>query len=761
MNLIPYEKLDDFQKEAIEVLKRGHNLILSAPTGTGKTAVIDHIATLYLSEGKKIFYTSPLKALCNQKFRDFRALFGKERAGLITGDEVVNEGADILVMTTEILRNKLQEDSLEEIPNLVVFDEIHYISDRERGATWEEAIVLLSPDTQIAGLSATCPNAEELALWIEGLKGVKTEVIVHNKRAVPLELYGFSKRRKLIPFKKAVRSARSSHIPYKMPYHTEIIEMLDDLDMLPALYFLFNRKKVEEFAYELSRRKSFTDKIERDEIKRILKNEDIDEEVKPFFKRIYPLLLKGIGFHHAGLLPQIKRIVETLFEKRLLKVVYCTSTFALGVNMPARTVCLDSVHKFDGERIRPLKNLEFFQKAGRAGRRGIDEKGFVIVRFDERDFDAIPVYDESKVEPIESSFRLSYNSIVNFLRRESFEDLLNFLSSSFWSFQKERTKKDAIEEIKKLKSELEKLPHFECVYNNELYQERKSQLSHKIDLLTRKLESIRETLMKPDISEKKRRRLKVKERNLERDIEKKKNELIQLRLEMCEFCENRNRCMKTKRKKEILEKRIERLQEWLKHISVHLKKELEGKIKVLEELKYINGNREILVGGKILSRIHIDELVVTELILEGFLQELDPETLVALFTCIGRGGDKGGTKPKTLPKKLKRDVNDIVSFILDVESRYIDIPETQGVNWNFWEAGRLWAKGESVKAIVDRLGMYEGDLISSLKQCKDLLSQLKRAYELELGRGPLNEYNKIREAISLVDRPFLKEFGEE
>ena len=760
MKLIPFNKLDDFQKRAIEVLKEGKNLILSAPTGTGKTAVIDHIAYSYMELGRRIFYTSPLKALCNQKFREFRELFGKERVGLITGDEVVNEGADLKIMTTEILRNKLQEGEFEEVPNLVVFDEIHYLSDRERGTTWEEAIVLLPPETQIAGLSATCPNAWELAVWIEGLKGVKTEVVFHGERAVPLELYGFSKRGRLIPFKRALRLVRSGKV-FKMPSHTEIIGLLQERDMLPALYFLFNRKRVEEFAYELSKEKSFTSQEEREEIRRLLKKEEVDGEVLPFFRRIYPLLLKGIGFHHAGLLPQIKRIVETLFEKRLLKVVYCTSTFALGVNMPARTVCLDTICKFDGERIRPLKNIEFFQKAGRAGRRGIDEKGFVVVRFDERDTDNIPTYDERKVEPIESAFKLSYNSIVNFLKRESYEELLKFLSMSFWSFQKEQYKRLYAEEIKRLKEELEALPTYQCVYSDELFEERIEELRNRIELLKLKLEGIREGLKDPSVSERKRRRMRLKERNLVREIERKSWELQNLKLEMCDFCENRAKCFKVKRKREQKERKIEKLESVIKHISEHLKKELDGKIEVLKELGYLDDKLTPLIGGKLVSRLHIDELVVSELILDGFIQDLSPEEMVALFTCIGRGDDKGGSKPRTLPRRLKRDVNDVVSYVLDVEERHVERPETEGVNWNFWEVGYLWAKGEPVKGIVDRLGMYEGDVISSLKQCKDLLTQIKRAYELEMGREPLNEYRKVKEALDLVERPFLKEFSEE
>ncbi len=759
MGLIPFQRLDPFQKEAIEVLRSGKNLILSAPTGTGKTAVVDHISVEYMDLGRIIYYTSPLKALCNQKFREFMQLFGKERVGLVTGDEVVNEDADLVVMTTEILRNRLQEGDLGRVPDLVVFDEIHYLSDRERGTTWEEAIVLLPSSVQIVGLSATCPNAWELASWIEGIKGKETVVIFHGERAVPLELYGFSRRGRLIPLKRAIRYARHSKTPYKMPDHIEIVSLLKERDMLPALYFLFSRKRVEEFARELSKSLSLVDRAEERRIKKALKGFQVDPELMPFYRRIQPLLVRGIGFHHAGLLPGIKRMVEVLFERRLLKVVYCTSTFALGINMPARTVCLDTVFKFDGERIRPLKNIEFFQKAGRAGRRGIDEKGFVVVRFDERDMDSIPFYDERKVEPIESSFKLSYNSIVNLLRRESFDDMLKFLASSFWSFQKERWKKESLKELERLKKELEALPRFECKYSQDLYEERLEYLRKRVEVLRSKLSSIREGL-KSNISDRKKRRLFLKERNTLRELSKREKELSTIRLELCEFCENRLECMKIERKRAQKARRIEMLEASLKRVSEHLRRELEGKINVLKDMGYVDGNLSLLVGGKVSSKIHIEELVTTEIILEGIVGELSPESLVALFACIVRGGDKGGTKPKTLPRKLRRDVNDIVSYVSGIEMKHLERPETQGVNWGFWEVASLWAKGEPVKRITDRLGMYEGDVISCLKQAKDLLTQIKRAYEMELSKGPLSELTKIREAIELIDRPFLKEFSD-
>lgn len=691
--MIPYERLDNFQELSINKLREGINLIVAAPTGTGKTAIVDHIASEILGNGGSIIFTAPLKALCNQKVRDFSQLFGSEKVGLITGDEVVNEKAPLVVMTTEVLRNMLQEGALEEPPWLVVYDEIHYLADAERGAAWEESIVLLPSQTQILGLSATAPNAEEIACWIEAIKGRRTEVVRHIKRAVPLRLYGITKETGIQPIRKVlkkVQAYKGKKAPlFRAATHLEIARELQSKELLPALYFLFNRKKVEAYAYELARYHSFLDREEKRRVREYMKTQEIPEEALPFFERMKALLLKGIGFHHAGLMPQVKRVVEVLFERRLLKVVYCTSTFALGVNMPAKTVCFETVVKYDGRNFRSLTNLEFFQKAGRAGRRGIDEMGYVVVRFDPRDQEEIPLYSENDIEPIESSFRLSYNSVVNLLASRDWEEIEEFLSSSLWSFQQ-------------------------------------------------------------DVE---RRRLEIRIEAIRREISS-----LSLSGEVQEgsFCTGRQRA--TERRKRHLGKRVQNAERELAYLSGYLVREFEGKCEVLQEMGYLGPEGSFRIGAEILRKLHIEELLVAEMILEGMFDRLSPLEIGALLVCIGREHERVGSRMRLFSRKIKREVEELSEYVVDLEERHLPAVESGNISWAFADAGYLWASGESLSHIVESCEVYEGDLISALRQAVDLARQIKKVYTQVPGFRGQKGFQNMTESLDRLERSILREF---
>ncbi len=763
--MIPFEKLDEFQVEAIERLRAGYNVIVSAPTGTGKTAIIDHVIVDWIDQGERVIYTGPLKALCNQKFRDFGRLLGEDRVGLITGDEVVNETAPMLVMTTEVLRNMLQEDTLYPLPRMVVFDEIHYIADEQRGAAWEESIVLLPSETLILGLSATVPNADELAMWIEVIKGRETVVIRHHERAVPLKMFGVIKETGIAPLKKVrriVERSRARKKLFKAVPHTQIITELEERGLLPALYFLFNRRKVEAFARELGGYKNFSTNAEKRTIRQFINSylNTVPEDAVPFIEKMRPLLVKGIGYHHAGLVPHAKRLVELLFEKRLLKVVYCTSTFALGVNMPAKTVCFDSVVKFDGSTFRPLKNIEFFQKAGRAGRRGIDTEGYVIVRFDPKDHEEIPVYDERNLEPVESAFRLSYNSVVNLLAREPYERIVQFLNSSLWSFQHEQEKEELKNALATYKRRLSALPSFECEYSADYMENRRAELEAIIERDKRIIESIEETLKQDGLSNRKRRRLLEKKKAAVEEIIRSEYALKSLRLESCEFCIHKVQCRATERKRRYLEKKIQGIEKKLRFIDSYLLREFEGKCRVLQELGHCDENLELKFGAEIVRRLHIEELLVTELILEGFFDRLDPALTGAILTCIGREPDRlKSAKSKLLPKHIRREIEELADFIREIEDRHLGSPVSCQINWGFADAAFLWIEGEELSTIVKKTSMYEGDIISALRQGLDLCKQLKRVYAEVPGFREMPAYETIVETYRGMEKPILREFS--
>ena len=764
--MIPYEELDTFQKQAIKKLREGKNLIVAAPTGTGKTAIVDHIAREILEGGGTVIFTAPLKALCNQKFREFSQLFGDDRVGLITGDEVVNDRAPLLVMTTEVLRNMLQEGTLEEAPSLVVYDEVHYLADVDRGAAWEESIVLLPSETQILGLSATAPNAHEVALWMEVIKDRKTEVVHYAKRAVPLQLLGITKETGLQPLRRvlkrveAYRRDRKKGPIFRAVNHLEIISELQARGMLPALYFLFNRKRVEAFAYELGRYHSFLTNPEKRKVREYLNSLEIPDEARPFFEKMRGLLLKGVGFHHAGLMPHIKRAVEVLFERRLLKVVYCTSTFALGVNMPARTVCFDTVVKYDGHTFRPLTNMEFFQKAGRAGRRGIDDVGYVGVRFDPRDQEEIPVYRERNIEPIESSFKLSYNSVVNLLARGSIMKIEDFLSASLWSFQHEEEKRRLSRGIEEVKAQLEALPTYQCEYREDLFLKRKEELEETLEAKRERLASLQGKMNGGDnVSPKRLKRLEMKRRDLVQSISRLEFQLKGLKLEQCDFCPHRSQCRATERKRRHLNKKLQKLEKELRFLSGYLVREFEGKCAVLREMGYLAEDNTFRIGAEILRRLHIEELLVAEMILEGLFDRLSPLEIAALLICVGRDPDRTRIKPKVLNKGLRREVEELVEYIVGLEERNLGGAESGKVNWSFADAGYMWAQGEPLSTIVDAFEIYEGDLISALRQALDLAKQIKRVYIEVPGFREQKGFQSIAETIDRLERPILREFS--
>jgi superfamily II RNA helicase len=453
--------LDPFQAQAIAALEAGKGVLVAAPTGTGKTVVADWVVERALGRGREVIYTAPIKALSNQKFRDYTRLFGEDKVGLLTGDLVIRRDAPCRVMTTEILRNMLLQG--ETLPNLdaVVIDEIHFLDDRERGTTWEELLIYLPSSVQVVGLSATLANLKAFAAWLSHVRGQPIEVVKEEKRAVPLTFLVCNVDTGLIEPREYDRVARK-HARDERPArrgkhmrggyrrerdeartsHQDIFEGLADNDLLPALYFAFSRKATENYARALGQRLRGS-LLDADEFRRsasmldTFARGDGGGALEPDLRELYA---KGVAFHHAGLNVQLKALVEELYEARLVKMLYCTSTFALGINMPARTAAFDGLLKYDGRTTRPLTTREFMQKAGRAGRRGLDTHGHVVVRVDHREWEQLgPLlqgYLRGEPEPVRSSFSLSFNSVVNLLSRHERARIRDLVEKSFLQFHR-------------------------------------------------------------------------------------------------------------------------------------------------------------------------------------------------------------------------------------------------------------------------------------------------------------------------------------
>ena len=443
--------LDKFQEEAIRAIEHNHSVVVSAPTGSGKTLIADYIIDRDIKKGIKVIYTAPIKALSNQKYKDFCRDYGEEKIGLLTGDTVKNPNASVLIMTTEIYRNMaLSHDPIVEQISYVIFDEIHYINDIERGYVWEESIIFSKNSVRFLCLSATIPNAKEFASWIESIKEHEVQVIIHDKREVPLEKKFFDTELGIctleeikdiadIPDYKYIQGRKRSRRPnLKAPNHVDLIKEIKE-SKLPCLFFNFSRKKCQDNALALVRANLFAIDSRIRPIIRI-KLEQAPKEVRELESTqvLMQALPYGVAFHHAGLIPLIKELIEELFGAGLIKVLYTTETFAVGINMPAKTVCFESLRKFDGVNFRFLNSKEYFQIAGRAGRRGIDKEGFVYVMLDRRDFDYhfIKKIISADTEPLNSRFKLSVNTVLNLIKNHTQEEIDAILKNNFFTFQK-------------------------------------------------------------------------------------------------------------------------------------------------------------------------------------------------------------------------------------------------------------------------------------------------------------------------------------
>ncbi len=441
---------DPFQVEAIEHLERGVSVVVTAPTGAGKTVVAEAAIALARARGERAFYTTPIKALSNQKFGDLRREHGEDAVGLLTGDNVVNGDAPIVVMTTEVLRNMIYTDpSRLDSLGIVILDEVHYLQDRYRGPVWEEVIIHLPGHVQLVNLSATIANAEEFTDWVRARRG-PTEVVIETRRPVPLEsLYLVKDRHRddrleLFPVfsgKKAnpqviklLRKGRGRFRRFLAPRRLEVAEELARLGLLPAIYFIFSRAGCDQAAQHVAAANlGLTTAAERTEISQIVADRTAhlspDDLTVLGYDSWMAGLEAGVAAHHAGMVPAFKETVEALFAAGLVKVVFATETLSLGINMPARTVVLERLSKFTGEAHELLQPGDYTQLSGRAGRRGIDTAGTAVI-LHQRDvpFERTAAIAAQGSHPLASSFAPSYNMAVNLVAnypRDRAEELLN------------------------------------------------------------------------------------------------------------------------------------------------------------------------------------------------------------------------------------------------------------------------------------------------------------------------------------------------
>jgi ATP-dependent RNA helicase HelY len=475
-------ELDAFQAEAVEHLLAGRSVVVAAPTGSGKTVVADHAIELAHQGQGKAFYTTPIKALSNQKYHDLLERYGADEVGLLTGDTSINGEARIVVMTTEVLRNMIYGGSRTLIGlEFVILDEVHYLQDPYRGPVWEEVIVHTAPDVRFVCLSATVSNADELASWISTVRG-RTELVAADERPVELtNLYlaadTATHRNHLIDalidgrpnpeghrFTERARgdSGRRGRQRSKFgtPRRHEVLDVLSAGDMLPAIIFVFSRAGCDDAASQLASEKVLlTDDYERAEIKTIVEEHTrhLDPADRDVLRhdRFLSQLERGIAAHHAGMVPAFKEAVEACFVRGLVKVVFATETLALGINMPARAVVIERLTKFNGDTHEFLTPLEYTQLTGRAGRRGIDDQGYAVVLWSPFvRFEQVAQLASSRNFALQSVFRPTYNMAANLVRLHDRDGAHALLGKSFGQYQSDRNRRRLEARLQKVDSQI-------------------------------------------------------------------------------------------------------------------------------------------------------------------------------------------------------------------------------------------------------------------------------------------------------------------
>jgi len=729
--------LDPFQVEAAEHLAAGRSVLVAAPTGTGKTIVAEFAIWQARRAGQRAIYTAPIKALSNQKFRDLRQRHGAHEVGLLTGDIVENPAAPIVVMTTEIYRNMLLEGARaarmtiddeanalldpvrtrairneragmeasdvaemarraaidEELSGVgcVIFDELHFLSDPERGPVWEEAIIHSPAHVLFAGLSATVSNADELRRWIETVHGPMA-LVFHNERAVPLEHFFFfenklhlvqnaegqrverfpgiggeTRRARLMQRRHPPTSDKSQPYPRMVdslskqagnggttqpgqpeqpempeerpaPEPGEVVTALRAAGILPCLYFLPGRRAVEAAASSAAGHLlvSPEDRARiHEQVQQWVRTLPPEDQKLEQVRRLATLLPRGLGFHHAGLLPALKVMVETLFARGDLKAVFATDTLALGINMPARTVVVGSLSKFDGHQMRLLTPNEYQQLTGRAGRRGMDAHGSAVLLYSPWDvFEPAFASLTAPLLPVTSAFAIRYNTILNLWRPGDYGRLRTAVANSLREFQRRggrKARSRADEEYA-------------------LYQ--------------------------------------------------------------------------SKRKKKAQ-------REPSSGLSRAASAELNATVYVLRMMGYIGENDELTVRGRILRAIfHPAGMVLTELTLNGALDGLNPGELAEVFSWFTYdSSDRSLHNLYTLPRHLLDVRRDVWKTLREVQSLEYEesVSISPGIVESFHSVALNWWRGANLSGLLNRIELAEGDLLVVLNQTIDLLQQVQGA----------------------------------
>lgn len=738
-------ELDDFQKEAIEHIKNGKSVVVCAPTGAGKTCIAQSAIHLALENGTRIFYTTPLKALSNQKFYDFSRTYGEENVGLLTGDTTINREAQIVVMTTEVFRNMLYgttfgalKDNLKDV-KYVVLDEVHYMNDEQRGTVWEESIIYCPTNIQIIALSATVQNSKQLTNWINTVHS-GTEHVFTDFRPVPLRFYYYdsSKPDTVLPLltpegklnKKIKPESKYKYFNKKTAVKNPVASItmaLKEKNMLPAIYFTFSRKKCDENAKKCSSLELLT-KEETLEINRLV-DEYIGEN--PYLENNpqIDLIKKGVASHHAGLLPGWKLLVERLFQKGLIKMVFATETLAAGINMPARTTVISSVSKRTDEGHRMLSANEFLQMSGRAGRRGMDEIGYVvIVGTPFQTPEEVAALATSDSNPLESKFSPCYSMVLNLLQRFSLDEAKELILKTFGYYSSSDRISPLLAQMEEYQNIINTARDYKCHLglNNEDFAQ-----YNKLKNMYVETRTIFKTLKRQAHKSGKKDAPEVAE------FGRKSKELLR-KIEHY-GCNNCKIYKKHKKELELLARYEKKARALKKEIEfqkdIYWQKFLAHK-NILEQTGNLADNFPTERGRVTMALRTENELYLGEIILSGLLDNLEPYELASVVCALAC--EEMRTKDECMTNPPSQNVRKVLNKIKEIKRKiYIlerdnNIENPMNLHSHFCSLIEFWVNSDNDdtsditawEQMFSESEFSQGDVVRAFKRTIDILRQI-------------------------------------
>jgi ATP-dependent RNA helicase HelY len=772
--------LDPFQEQACHALAKGKGVLVAAPTGAGKTIVGEFAIHLAIEKNQKVFYTTPIKALSNQKFAELVSRYGPERVGLLTGDTNTNSDAQIVVMTTEVLRNMIyaNSDSLIEL-GFVVMDEVHYLADRFRGAVWEEVILHLPKDVKLVSLSATVSNAEEFGAWLEEVRG-DTEIVVSEHRPVPLdqhvlfgdelmELFAAGSKNQRVNAELVQKHSSKLRIPIgkytkgKKPKgeldrrfsripkisKPEVVEILEENDLLPAIFFIFSRvgcdaavRACHQYGVRLTTRE------EQAEIRYLVEERtasisDEDLATLGYFEWLSGLE-RGVAAHHAGMLPAFKEVVEELFLRKLVRVVFATETLALGINMPARTVVLERLDKFNGESRVQITPGEYTQLTGRAGRRGIDTLGHSVIQWSGNlDPASVAGLASKRSYPLISPFKPTANMAVNLIEAFGRKRAREVLETSFAQFQADRSVVGLAKGIREKQISLDGYA--------------KSMECHLGDFfgyssIRRELSDIEKSLASGRTRQE--RGKDIRQTKGRSELERKLAELkVRMKTHPCHLCSHREAHSRWAERWWQLHRETQAILDQIEGRTNLVASTFDKICDLLIELDYLDSSDQdlqVTESGKMLARIYGErDLLVAEALRLKLWENLDAPSLAAMAAALvyEPRRDDENFEPRAVKGNFQQSFTNTQLLWDDLENlaKKHKLPRSSKLEMDLSYPIHRWATGAKLDLVLESADLLPGDFIRWCKQIIDLLEQLAKASE-----GPIS--SKARDAVDLVKR---------